>query len=207
LLSSPPFRPPASEPFKPAKLHLPGLAIRSAKKYNDKPFLRQTVRNRLVSFMVPEQGIGGWMYAQMRPNLGTLSGGGFVWAPGGWTPWEQPYNGYQFFEPLPENLDLNLKILGAKIRFIAPTAQQLPRTRDHTPDGESHPLGRRSLHSWRIYCGSLARLHFELAHRRQNWSKRALKRTKPFHTSPDYTANKSTYFLLVGQEHMMPKGG
>lgn len=56
--------------------------------------------------MVPVRGIGGWLYAQIRPNLGTLSGGGFVWAPGGAAPWEQPYYAYQFFEPLPEALDL-----------------------------------------------------------------------------------------------------
>jgi hypothetical protein len=97
------------------------------------------------SFMVPERGIGGWLYAQMRPNLGTLSGGAFVWAPGGLAPWEQPYYGYQFFEPLPENLDLTNVTFrnGVSVKCLAP--------------GMSYDLGYRFRDSEEF----VADLHFE----------------------------------------------
>lgn len=58
------------------------------------------------SFNVPERGLGGWLYIQTRPNLGISSGGAFVYGPGAWGVWEQPYHGYFNYLPLPEPLDL-----------------------------------------------------------------------------------------------------
>src|SRR5438477_1744195 len=58
------------------------------------------------SFHVPERALGGWIYTAVRPNIGTVAGGAFVYDPSGWLPWEVPY--YQFFhhQPLPASLDL-----------------------------------------------------------------------------------------------------
>lgn len=58
------------------------------------------------SFNVPERGLGGWLYVQSRPNLGTGSGGAFVYGPGAWGAWEQPFYAYFHHLPLPEQLDL-----------------------------------------------------------------------------------------------------
>ena len=58
------------------------------------------------SFNVPERGLAGWLYIQMRPNLGISSGGAFVYGPGCWDPWELPYFAYLHYLPLPEPLDL-----------------------------------------------------------------------------------------------------
>lgn len=58
------------------------------------------------SFNVPERSMGGWLYIQVRPNLGVSSGGAFVYGPGCWAPWEQPYNAYFHHLPLPDPLDL-----------------------------------------------------------------------------------------------------
>ncbi|MDE0615756.1 MAG: hypothetical protein OXI32_15180 [bacterium] len=58
------------------------------------------------SFIVPERLMCGWLYTQVRPNLGTQAGGAFVYDNTGRTSWELPYFGYQHHQPLPEPLDL-----------------------------------------------------------------------------------------------------
>jgi hypothetical protein len=58
------------------------------------------------SFNVPERGLGGWLYIQMRPNLGVSSGGAFVYGPDRWMSSEQPYYAYFHHLPLPDSLDL-----------------------------------------------------------------------------------------------------
>jgi len=59
------------------------------------------------SFHVAERALAGWLYAQVRPNLGTVHGGAFVYGPGSITPWEQPYYGWFSHHPLPEKLELS----------------------------------------------------------------------------------------------------
>ena len=58
------------------------------------------------SFNVPERGLAGWLYIQIRPNLGLSSGGGFLYGPDAWGSWEQPYYAYFNYLPLPEPFDL-----------------------------------------------------------------------------------------------------
>ena len=58
------------------------------------------------SFLVPERSMCGWLYTQVRPNLGTQSGGAFVYDTTGRTSWELQYFGYQHHQPLPDPLDL-----------------------------------------------------------------------------------------------------
>ena len=58
------------------------------------------------SFHVPERDWAGWLYAQVRPNIGTVTGGAFVYGPGFTGPWEQPYYGWFSHHPIPEPLDL-----------------------------------------------------------------------------------------------------
>ncbi len=58
------------------------------------------------SFHVPERSLAGWLYVQMRPNIGTASGGAFVYDPAGWLPWQLPYFGWTQFQGLPDPLDL-----------------------------------------------------------------------------------------------------
>lgn len=74
------------------------------------------------SFNVPERGLGGWLYVQCRPNLGTGSGGAFVYGPGAWGAWEQPFHAYFHHLPLPDELDLrNVTFAnGVSVRMIEP---------------------------------------------------------------------------------------
>ena len=58
------------------------------------------------SFHVAERSLAGWLYVQMRPHLGTASGGAFVYDPAGWLPWQLPYFGYTQFQAMPDPLDL-----------------------------------------------------------------------------------------------------
>lgn len=58
------------------------------------------------SFNVPEKGLAGWLYCQMRLNLGSVTGGAFVYGPEGWLSWEIPYYGWFNFLPLDEEFDL-----------------------------------------------------------------------------------------------------
>lgn len=58
------------------------------------------------SFNVPERDLAGWLYAQIRPNLGTVAGGAFVYDPSAHVPWELPYNAWFSHHRVPEPLDL-----------------------------------------------------------------------------------------------------
>lgn len=58
------------------------------------------------SFIVPERSMCGWLYTQIRPNIGTQAGGAFVYDDTGRTSWELPYFGYQHHQSLPTPLDL-----------------------------------------------------------------------------------------------------
>lgn len=58
------------------------------------------------TFNIPERGLFGWLYAQIRPNLGSVAGGAFVYGPNGWLSWEIPYFGWFNHQPLPQEFDL-----------------------------------------------------------------------------------------------------
>lgn len=74
------------------------------------------------SFNVPQRSIGGWLYVQMRPNLGTVSGGAFVYDPSSALPWELPWFGYQHHQRLPEPLDITDVTFptGVSVKVIEP---------------------------------------------------------------------------------------
>ena len=87
------------------------------------------------SFNVPERGLAGWLYTQVKPNLGISSGGAFVYGPGSWLPWELPYYGWFSHQPLPQPLDLrNVTFAnGVSVRMIEPAMSYALayRFRDH----------------------------------------------------------------------------
>jgi hypothetical protein len=59
------------------------------------------------SWNVPERGLGGWLYGQVRPNVGIVHGGAFVYGPGAFAPWDQPYWSWTSYTGLPETWDFD----------------------------------------------------------------------------------------------------
>jgi hypothetical protein len=74
------------------------------------------------SFNVPGRALGGWLYAQLRPNLGTVAGGAFVWDASTALPWELPFYAYFHHLPIPEACDLRDVTFrnGVSIRLLEP---------------------------------------------------------------------------------------
>ncbi len=58
------------------------------------------------SFAAPERKLGGWLYTMVRPNIGTVAGGAWVWDDTAHLPWEVPYSTNYTAQRLPENADL-----------------------------------------------------------------------------------------------------
>lgn len=58
------------------------------------------------SFFHPERRLGGWLYALVRPNIGTCQGGAWVWDDTAWEPWEVPYSANYSSLRLPDERDL-----------------------------------------------------------------------------------------------------
>ena len=74
------------------------------------------------SFCKPEIGLGGWLYNMVRPNIGTVSGGCWIWEPGAHQPWEVPYYSNLTVMPLDRDSDLrdiNLRN-GVSIKMLEP---------------------------------------------------------------------------------------
>jgi hypothetical protein len=44
------------------------------------------------SFSHPERKLGGWLYTMVRPNIGTVAGGTWIWDAAAYLPWEVPYS-------------------------------------------------------------------------------------------------------------------
>ena len=44
------------------------------------------------SFHVPERCLGGWLYTMIRPNIGTVAGGAWVWDETAELPWAVRYS-------------------------------------------------------------------------------------------------------------------
>ena len=62
------------------------------------------------SFHNVEHNIGGWLYTMLRPNIGTVAGGAWVWDDTAHLPWEVLYS--QNFSALKIPEELNLPNLG-----------------------------------------------------------------------------------------------
>jgi hypothetical protein len=58
------------------------------------------------SFCVPERRLGGWVYVMVRPNIGTVAGGAWVWDDSAELPWEVLYSANYTALKLPEGRDL-----------------------------------------------------------------------------------------------------
>jgi len=58
------------------------------------------------SFHVAERALGGWLYVNVRPNIGTVQGGAFVYDPTAWLPWDVPYSAFFHHQPMPDPCDL-----------------------------------------------------------------------------------------------------
>jgi hypothetical protein len=74
------------------------------------------------SFCHPERGLGGWLYTLVRPNIGTVAGGAWVWDASAWLPWEVLYSANHSALPLPRDQDLDDIVLptGVSIRVVEP---------------------------------------------------------------------------------------
>ena len=74
------------------------------------------------SFCKPEIGLGGWVYNMFRPNIGTVSGGCWIWEPSAHQPWEVPYYSNTTVMPLEEGTDLRDARLrnGTRIKVLEP---------------------------------------------------------------------------------------
>ncbi len=74
------------------------------------------------SFHVAERALAGWLYAQLRPNLGTCAGGAFVYDARSHVAWELPYYGWFSHQTLPDPLDLRDVTFksGVSVRMLEP---------------------------------------------------------------------------------------
>jgi hypothetical protein len=88
------------------------------------------------SFHHPERRMGGWLYTMVRPNIGTVAGGAWVWDDSAWLPWEVLYSANYSALPLPAGVDLRDVTLptGVSIRVVEPTRSYDLGFRDRDPD-------------------------------------------------------------------------
>ena len=75
------------------------------------------------SFHHPQRKLGGWFYTMVRPNIGTVAGGIWVWDDTAHLPWEVPYSANYSALQLPADADLRDITLsnGVTMRVIEPT--------------------------------------------------------------------------------------
>ena len=75
------------------------------------------------SFHEPSRRLGGWFYTMVRPNIGTVAGGAWVWDEAAWLPWDVAYSANYSALPLPADSDLRDVALptGFSIRVVKPT--------------------------------------------------------------------------------------
>lgn len=75
------------------------------------------------SFHHPERRLGGWLYTMLRPNIGTVAGGVWVWDDTAWLPWDVLYSTNYSALQLPPDTDLGDTTLptGVSIRVVEPT--------------------------------------------------------------------------------------
>jgi hypothetical protein len=75
------------------------------------------------SFHHPARGLGGWLYTLVRPNIGSVAGGAWVWDGSAHLPWEVLYSANYSALPLPRDQELDDCRLptGVSIKVIEPT--------------------------------------------------------------------------------------
>jgi hypothetical protein len=69
------------------------------------------------SFCVPERRLGGWLYTMVRPNIGSVAGGAWVWDASAHLPWEVLYSANYSTLRLPEGADLRDVVLPTGVRM------------------------------------------------------------------------------------------
>jgi hypothetical protein len=74
------------------------------------------------SFCHPERKLGGWLYTMVRPNIGTVAGGAWIWDDTAYLPWEVPYSANYTALRFPREQDLtDIKLpTGVSIRALEP---------------------------------------------------------------------------------------
>ena len=74
------------------------------------------------SFCDPKTGLGGWLYTMVRPNIGTVAGGAWIWDAETYLPWEVPYSANYTALKLPEGARLSDVTLptGVSIKALEP---------------------------------------------------------------------------------------
>ena len=74
------------------------------------------------SFCVPARKLGGWLYTMVRPNIGTVAGGAWIWDDGAFLPWEVPYSANYTALRLPDGADLRDIALptGVSMKMLEP---------------------------------------------------------------------------------------
>ena len=74
------------------------------------------------SFHDPARRLGGWLYTLVRPNIGTVAGGCWIWDDTAHLPWEVLYSANYSALPLPRDQDLTDCDLptGLSIKVIEP---------------------------------------------------------------------------------------
>lgn len=93
------------------------------------------------SFFAPERGLGGWLYALVRANLGTCAGGMWVWDPSSHLPWDARY--FRSYTSLPLRRPLEAPRLEFPSTFSVETLRPLHDYRlryDDTDAGVSADL-------------------------------------------------------------------
>lgn len=75
------------------------------------------------SFHHPERRLGGWFYTMVRPNIGTVAGGAWVWDHTAHLPWDVLYSANYSALQIPEGADLRDVALpnGVSIKVLEPT--------------------------------------------------------------------------------------
>lgn len=69
------------------------------------------------SFHHSDRGLGGWFYTMIRPNIGTVAGGAWVWDQSAHLPWEALYSANYSALELPADLDLRNAALPTGVRL------------------------------------------------------------------------------------------
>jgi hypothetical protein len=84
------------------------------------------------SFHHPDRALGGWLYTMVRPNIGTVAGGAWVWDASTALPWEVPYSANFTALELPRNSDLaDIEFpTGVCMKVLAPTMSYALRFSD-----------------------------------------------------------------------------
>jgi hypothetical protein len=70
-----------------------------------------------------ERKLGGWFYTMLRPNIGTVAGGAWVWDDSAHLPWEVPYSVNHSALEMPVDADLrNVELpTGVSLEVLEPT--------------------------------------------------------------------------------------